>query len=192
MLRSKVSGSPAQLRDFAMHYRDYYGDPFRADLHELLTAHPQPHDHPDADRMIQPCMLAADTTPIGRWPRGRLRLFTTALFYTVLVDQVAYTHFQAWYTQWRPVTLYPKLRGDCPGACRNNLDPRQVFRLVTRDRRDPYGEVAPLDCAVEMADARPVMKAEVLEFFRDHLPLLLYAACLYSETTSADNQEWVQ
>jgi hypothetical protein len=126
-----------------MHYRDYYGDAFRADLRELLTAHPQPHDHLDADRMIQPCMLAADTTPVRSWQRDRLRLFTSALFYTVLVDQVAYTHFETWYAQWRAVTLYPKLRGDCPGACRNNLDPRQVFGLVIRGRRDPYGEAAP-------------------------------------------------
>lgn len=153
-----------------MHYRTYYGDPFRADLSALLTAHHQPHDHPDADRMIQPRMIAADTMPIRSWQRERLRLFTTALFYTVLVDQVAFAHFRSSYTQWRSRTMYPKLRGDCPGACRSNLDPRQVFGLVVRQSRDPYTEVTPLDCAAELGDARPVMRAEVLDFFRDHLP----------------------
>jgi hypothetical protein len=153
-----------------MHYRDYYGEPFRADLHELLAAHPQPHVHPDVDVMLQPCMLAADTLPIRRWERERLRSFTTALFYTVLVDQVAYTHFRPWYGQWRALTMYPKLHGGCPGACSGNLEPRSAFGLVTRRRSESYGAVAPLDCAAELAEARVVMQAEVLDFFPKHLP----------------------
>jgi hypothetical protein len=153
-----------------MHYRDYYGDPFRFNLRELLAAHPQPHDHSGEDLMIQPCMLAVDTMPIQAWPEDRLRLFTTALFYTVLVDQVAYTRFRQSYGRWRALTMYPKLRGDCPAACRSNLNPGEAFRLVTRRKEDSYGGTPAMDCTTELAEARVIMKAEVLEFFPDHMP----------------------
>lgn len=153
-----------------MHYRDYYSESFRSDLRELLSAHPQPHDHQGEDLMIQPCMLAADAMPIQTWRDERLRLFTTALFYTVLVDQVAYTYFQPSYGRWRSLTMYPKLHGDCPAACRSNLDPREAFRLVPRRSGDSYGDAPAIECAAEMAEARSVMEAEVLEFFLTHMP----------------------
>jgi len=85
-----------------MDYTSYYGEPFRADLAQLASVHEAAHVHPEQGLLIQPRMLARDSNPIAGWSADRLRLFAAAMFYTVLVDQVAYTYFRSTYDECVP------------------------------------------------------------------------------------------
>jgi len=97
----------------------------------------------------------------------RLRLFATALFFTVLVDQVCYTHFRDIYLEFQSLTRYPKFCGDCPGGCYHHLHPMSIFETIGSAPGPAYGwsgQTKLLDEAIE------VMHAEVLDFSNTYLP----------------------
>src|SRR5690349_20634850 len=130
-----------------MHFAYYYRAAFREDLVELLRLHKQGHGH-GSDIAIQPRMLALGAKPFHTWTPDHQRLFLTALYFTVLVDQVVFTHFRGRYPRFRELTQYPKLIGDCPGGCYSHLHPAEVFSLITRGSSAPYHS-EPFTCPSE-------------------------------------------
>ena len=151
-----------------MDYREYYGDAFRRDLAAVVLGLTSPHgSENDGGTVLQPLVLSNENPAIAAMDRARRSLFATALFFTVLVDQVAYTHFRVHYRAFRALTLYPKLVGNCPGGCHYHFHPTSVFNffamfsgpVVMRDQDSLFDE-----SSVE------VMRAEVLDFFRVHVP----------------------
>ena len=155
-----------------MNYREYYSQPFIEDLNAFrawATASRVSHRE-NVERVfaIQPHIIQENSKVIASWGTERIGLFATALFFTVLVDQVCYTHFHYIYLKFQSLTLYPKLRGPCPGGCRN-LHPSEIFSWLTpclpqRDINFDM-EYTPL-----VTSALPIMKQEVFDFFTHHAP----------------------
>ena len=153
-----------------MRFADYYRTEFRADLESVLrAAPPQHHEHPD-EATIQPYSLSSANSAVRHMPTERRVRFGAALFFTVLVDQVCYTYFQDVYPKFRSITRYPKLRGDCPGACNYHIHPATIFRALgrqavpTNEDRFAY-DLLPSDTVV-------AMHREVTDFVHAHMPEL--------------------
>ena len=166
-----------------MTFREYYSAPFIEDLNAFRTwakASKVSHQE-DIDGVfaIQPHLTREHAKELATWGQDRLVLFATALFFTVLVDQVCYTHFRASYAYFQQLTRYPKLRGLCPGGCQNR-HPSDIFTWIAdclqTTRTDMYRAYT-----ATVGDAIPVMKEEVFEFFRCHLtavdPTTFWAYC---------------
>lgn len=152
-----------------MSYAAYYRDQFRSDFSDLVAAHKLYHT--DDGIVVQPRMLSVGSKPLHDWPPSRQRLFLTALYFTVLVDQVCYTHFHASYSRFRELTQYPKLRGDCPGGCFGHRHPSDVFAFAARRDSEPYWD-GRVECREEFLEAVPTMRSEVKEFCVSFMPEL--------------------
>ncbi|MDL1927938.1 hypothetical protein FCG40_02965 [Fimbriimonadia bacterium ATM] len=148
-----------------MTFKEYYGEPFRSDLGAIVASCPSLHSDWQ-DVVVQPRTLSIENPAINGLTLERRNLFATALFFTVLVDQVCYTHFRAYYPQFRDLTRYPKFRGDCPGGCHSHLHPKSIFNAIGSPHGPAYnwsGRARFVDDAIE------IMRAEVLDFFNTHL-----------------------
>ena len=91
----------------------YYGQQFRDDLHAVLAHAHKTHPHEAGEITIQPRSISTENSVIRSWSDERRAVFASALLLTVLVDQVCFTHFKEVYPQFRALTMYPKLCGDC-------------------------------------------------------------------------------
>jgi hypothetical protein len=153
-----------------MTFDDYYRGRFRQDLAAVLQSAPRSHEHPgDPDGgTIQPRSLSIENRAIGALSPGAVGHFATALYFTVLVDEVMYTHFQPHYDAFEALTRYPKLRGDCPGGCSSHIHPSHIFGALNQPagswKANAYEAFRD-----NMREAVPVMRREVLNFFPMHL-----------------------
>jgi hypothetical protein len=155
-----------------MTFADYYRSRFRGDLHSVIQAVPRDHDFGPGVIALQPRTVSAENPAIRNWRIDQRAHFASALFLTVLVDQVCYTYFQAHYNAFRAFTQYPKWRGDCPGACYCNIDPALVFEYVGRRMRGPD---SPEDRALTHAvasDTVSTMEHEIRMFCTEVMPAL--------------------
>lgn len=148
---------------------EYYNGPFASDLARVLRALPPIHQHEPGEVTLQPRSLSLANPTVRHWPRERRGLFASALFLTILADQVCYTHFREHYWSFRDLTMYPKFRGDCPGACYYHVDPSIIFRSVgcSEGRLRAPDELNDISFP---ADLWPTMEHEVVSFFSEHLP----------------------
>src|SRR5262249_26440372 len=115
---------------------------------------------------IQPRTLSTDNPVIVTLESERLSLFATALFFTVLVDQVCYTHFKVIYPEFQNLTRYPKFRGDCPVMCCHHIHPTFIFKAIGAAPGPRYDRAQQ---AKLLDEATQVMHAQVLDFFSTHL-----------------------
>ncbi len=116
----------------------YYSGDFRRDLERVVAAMPSLHDHGPDETTIQPRTLSLGNPVIRAWPEERQFLFAAALVLTILVDQVCYTYFRSVYSRFRALTLYPKLRGDCPGGCGWHAHPELIWTSIGTKEGQPY------------------------------------------------------
>jgi hypothetical protein len=151
-----------------MTFSEYFGEPFRGDLNAVISALPSGHDHDRPTGVtIQPRTISDQNQVIQAWNAERRDLFASALFFTVLVDQVCYTHFRTHYPAFQALTLYPKFRGDCPGGCYHHLDPSAIFRALG----SPHGSATGWRGEARIVPAATeAMRSEVLSFFADYMP----------------------
>jgi hypothetical protein len=146
-------------------FKEYYGEPFRSDLRAVVAVCLP--DHSDGDEIrIQPRTLSTANEVIRAWAPDRLNVFAAALFFTILVDQVAYTHFRHVYSRFRALTRYPKFCGDCPGGCNYHLNARSIFNALRSNAGPATGWSGRFTLLEESVE---VMHAEVLDFFSHHL-----------------------
>ena len=152
-----------------MKYRDYYRDEFRGDLHAVLSALPSLHKtHTNARNVfVQPRTLSNENLVIRTWHQQHVDLFATALFYTVLVDQVCHCYFRNLHPRFEHLTRYPKLTGDCPGACFWHLHPSTILDCIGAK---PGRVCNGLRRAMLVDGSREVMRDEVIDFFDRYLP----------------------
>lgn len=120
--------------------------------------HPQLYlnGHLDADEgiVLQPYLLTTRNPAIRRMTETEATLFSAALCWTILLDEGAYTWYRGGYDAFRAVTFFPKLVGDCPGACHCHLHPTTALELVGGDagnwlhnriqRRSMVSQLAPM------------------------------------------------
>ncbi len=164
-----MSGRVERRKERHMDYSEYYGDPFRGDLHAVLGALPSPHTtHTNGQNIfVQPRTLSDENPIVRSWDQNRVDLFATALFYTVLIDQVCHHCFRNMHPRFERLTRYPKLIGDCPGACAWNLHPSTILNCIGATP----GRLSGRTRKAKLVDgSREVMRNEVLDFFDKYLP----------------------
>jgi len=154
-------------------FAEYYGDPFRRDINAVNAGLPPIHVHPEyADEgVLQPRVLSRENSVIRAMDADRRQLFGVALYLTLLVDQTFYTYYRRWYPEFAEWTRYPKLRGDCPGGCRSHAHPETVFESLGQ----PLGgqdRQAFLNYIISLYDALPVMRDEIVSFFKEYMPVV--------------------
>lgn len=113
-------------------FHTYYNNEFRSDLNTFLSTIPNEsryHHNLETRREI--------TIQLGRLTSKHHHLdfinqatrlnFAHALYWTILVDMVMYTHFQSSYDSFRNLTNYPKLIGNCTLGCYHHYHPRNIY-----------------------------------------------------------------
>ena len=157
-----------------MTFSEYYHQEFRTDLERVLQTAPAPnhlgHSY-EEDVVLQPRIINRENKTVRLWSRERRELFGVALFFTVLADQVCYTHFPQNYAKFRSLTRYPKFKGNCPGGCSAHVHPRGILSTIGRSD-DWITDEIPAGLVSLLAEALPVMEREVLDFTRNHMPEL--------------------
>lgn len=171
-----------------MNFTDYYRNKFSVDLKRVMELRPS-HDNRD-EVMIQPVTVSTRNLWIRRMPPARQRAFAVSLYLTFLVDQVAYTYFQPQYERFRALALYPKWRGDCPGACCFMLDPESVLWAVGAQP----GQILPSapETINFLRESIPAMQAEVDRFVAENLPEMggeLWHRCAAEYTIATAQRE---
>ena len=152
-----------------MDFREYYGETFRRDLNAVISALPSGHSN-ERQTVIQPRTLSTDNLMIKGWDQNRLNLFATALFYTVLVDQVCHYHFNHLHRDFEQLTRYPKLLGDCPGGCIWGYSHPVMILQSIGSEPGPASNWINRACLVD--GSQDVMKEEIIDFCENHLHAL--------------------
>ena len=155
-----------------MSFAKYYREQFRRDLQGFMMSIPSDSRNHDYDKnvfTIQFDRLTMSKPHILEVREESRAHFAVALFWTVLADQVCYTHFRSAYERFRRLTVYPKFIGDCPGGCRHNLHPSQIFTAMSRGRSDASSQRATEESVQILRESVEVMKAEIVDFCSQHL-----------------------
>lgn len=151
-----------------MTFQDYYLNHFKADLSQFFESIPEESKfHEDSEnRKIYSIQLETLTSKKGHinfLPESKRNYFAHALFYTVLVDMVAYTHFKFNYDEFQALTNYPKLIGNCMHLCKTHYNPIEIFNQM-QIKNGAH------DSAYETINA--FMKEQTFHFFKNHMPQL--------------------
>jgi hypothetical protein len=160
---------PLIQRSTRMDFSTYYRESFRTDLRNVIHGLPPIVENCVGPGDIQPRTLSRLNPAIRLMSAPRRALFSSALYLTVLVDQVMHSHFHSVYERFRSRTWYPKLKGDCPGACSYHIHPDAVFNAINKRPMEMRFGSSPRLSEV-LASALPAFEAEVMEFFRDYMP----------------------
>lgn len=162
-----------------MTFPEYYRQQFRSDIQRFMMSIPlwsRHHDIDKSDFTIQYECLTKDTKHLEVVePADRVN-FAIALFLSVLVDEVCYTHFKSIYPRFRNLTRYPKFIGGCPNACHYHLHPLDIFTAINFTAKrsiageQNYARRPDVSAFALLDEAIDVMKAEVFDFFTNHLP----------------------
>ena len=152
-----------------MTFSEYYNGQFAADLSLVMSQGFRAHEFDEVT--VQPRTVSSENPVVVQWPKERQAVFAAALFLTVLVDQVCYTHFRSNYDKFRGLTQYPKFRGDCPGGCYSHINPGVVFRAIGRDP-GPVRQYDSFPYDRLPADTLETMRREVNDFVDRHMPEL--------------------
>lgn len=160
-------------RKHGVTFREYYRQQFRTDLDRFMMSIPaesRNHDYDKSIFTIQYERLTKDTTHLDVVAPEHRPHFAIALFLSVLVDEVCYTHFKQQYAQFRTLTLYPKFIGNCPGGCHYHIHPRDIFAAINYSRDGRNNARRPDIAAYSLFDeANDVMKDEVFDFLSTHM-----------------------
>lgn len=158
-----------------MNFAEYYHGQFRSDLNRFLMSIPTESRHHAYDKTlftIQIERLMGDKPHILEVPEESRADFAVGLFWTILVDEVCYTHFRSSYDRFQRLTRYPKLIGSCPSGCRYHLHPQQIFNVMRSGSRTVKLNQASGNVDGVLRESVEVMKAEMLEFCQQHLPVV--------------------
>jgi hypothetical protein len=160
-------------RNHGVTFREYYRQQFRTDVERFMMSIPaksRNHDYDKSVFTIQFKRLTKDTLHLNVVAPEHRPHFSIALFLSVLVDQVCYTHFRQQYDQFRVLTLYPKFIGNCPGGCHYHFHPSDIFAAINFSQNGRCNARRPDVVVYNLFDeASDVMKGEVFDFFTNHM-----------------------
>lgn len=154
-------------------FEKYYNRKFRQDIQTFFSKIPKRSKHTFDDRKIftvQYQTFTKDFDYLGFLNKEMKAYFGTALFFTVLVDQVSYSHYQDYYKKFQNLTRYPKFVGNNPSTDRTNLPPRDIFSAFnySRDKENMF-KTENVEFWTAFNEAKPIMKKETFEFLEKHL-----------------------
>ena len=115
-----------------MEFHRYYNNDFRSDLTSFLSTIPDSsryHHNLDtrSEVTIQLERLTSNHNHLNFLNKATRLNFAHALYWTILVDMVMYTHFRESYDAFRKLTNYPKLIGNCTHGCYHHYHPRNIY-----------------------------------------------------------------
>lgn len=156
-------------------FETYYTNKFRQDILKFFSTIPERSKHTFSigDRTtftIQYQTLTKDFNYLDFLDIKEKAFFGTALFFTVLVDQVCFTHFRQHYDKFRKLTLYPKFVGNSPSTDQTNFCPSDIFAAFNYSRDNKKKDETPrVEFWEVFNNAVPVMEKETTIFFKKHL-----------------------
>ena len=157
-------------------FRIYYNEHFRSHLQQFFASIPESsrhHDKYDPDTYyIQYERLSRDFKHLDfLFDKEDKINFGVALFLTVLADEVCYTHFKPFYSEFKSVTNYPKFIGNCPGGCHYHFHPSDIFGALnySRNKNNGISSMAYLNFRDVFIQAIPAMEEEIMSFFSEHM-----------------------
>ena len=151
----------------------YYNECFRNDIQRFFSTIPDDskfHEDKECKQVysIQYGRLTKEQNHLDFLSSNQDKInFAVALFFTVLVDEVCYTHFKSDYQNFGQLTRYPKFIGNCLTMCRYHLHPSSIFIAMNEDKQG-----SSIDFLVfydTFFNAIPIMKREIIDFFSRHL-----------------------
>ena len=151
-----------------MEFQAYYKIAFRSDLNTFLSTipHTSLYHHNEETRTtvtIQLDRLTSNHHHLDFLNQATRLNFAHALYWTILVDMVMYTHFQASYDSFQKLTNYPKLIGNCTRGCYNHYHPRNIYDEMDFKMSDE--EINSL-----IHSTKPFMTEEITSFLRRYMP----------------------
>ncbi len=154
-------------------FHKYYNGQFRQDVQTFFSKIPSRSKHTFGDRNIftvQYQSLTNDFDYLNFLESEKKAYFGTALFFTVLVDQVCYTHYQEYYHKFESLTRYPKFVGNSPSTDRTNFPSRDIFSAFnySRDREKMFNSEK-VEFWKVFNEAKSVMRNETVDFLENHL-----------------------
>ena len=153
----------------------YYNEKFRDDLNRFFETIPENSKHHDnydkATYHIQYERLTNDHPHLNFMSGSEDKInFGIALFLSILVDEVCYTHFKPFYQEFKKLTNYPKFIGNCPSGCNYHLHPTDIFSAMNYSRKSVDGKIENrLSFYDQFIQALPFMEREVKDFFKKYL-----------------------
>ena len=151
----------------------YYNGQFRNDLQKFFATIPDESKfHEDRENKqvysIQYERLTKEHKHLDFLTTNQNKVnFAVALFFTILVDEVCYTHFKYDYSNFKRLTLYPKFIGNCPSGCNYHYHPSDIFFAMNKGRSATEQHLVFYD---KFLGAIETMKEETINFFKEHLP----------------------
>lgn len=155
-------------------FEEYYRQHFQSDIQRFMMSIPPESRNHEQDKSIftiQYERLTKDTPHLDTIAPEFRAHFAIALFLSVLVDEVCYTHFKPFYTRFRLLTQYPKFIGNCPGGCHYHFHPREIFAAINYSRDGRNSNKRPnVSVSEAFNESSDVMKEEIFDFFNRQLP----------------------
>lgn len=157
-------------------FLSYYNQNFQKDLIRFFDSIPDNSKfHEDTQNKqvfaIQHERLKPDLGHLSFLSKDEKEYFAVALFFTILVDMVCYSHFKQYYQKFNTLTRYPKFIGNCPGACNYHFHPNDIFRAMNFSRSNPISINSEdyLQYREKFKEAIPVMEYETKDFFLKYM-----------------------
>jgi hypothetical protein len=154
-------------------FEKYYSGQFRQDIQMFFSRIPESSKHTFADKRIftvQYQSLSKDLNYLSFLDPEMKGFFGTALFFTVLLDQICFTHYNDYYERFENLTRYPKFVGNSPSTDRTNFPPRDIFSAFNFSRnKETMFNNENVEFWNAFNQAKPVMKNETVAFFKTHL-----------------------
>lgn len=151
-----------------MNFKEYYNGQFRQDIQTFFSKIPDRSKHTFEDKKIftiQYQALTKDFNYLEFLTVEQKAYFGTALFFTVLVDQVCYTFFRQYYEKFQKLTLYPKFVGNGPAWDNTNFPPRDIFGAFNYSRdKEKIANTPNVDFSQTFNEAKSVMESEIKDF----------------------------
>ncbi len=160
-----------------INFTKYYRTEFREDINKFFSTIPdESRFHEDIQTKktfaIQYERLTIDFDHLKFLTMDDKVNFGVALFFTVLIDMICYSHFKLHYEKFRKITLYPKFIGNCPGGCHYHFHPNDIFTAMNCSRKKPIEILSKerLEFSNKFDEAIPMMEQETKSLFTELLP----------------------
>lgn len=151
----------------------YYNGQFRKDIQNFFAKIPDRSKHTFGDQKVYTVQyesLTKDFNYLDFLDINEKAYFGTALFFTVLIDQVCFTYFGQHYGKFYSLTLYPKFVGNSPSTDRTNFPPRDIFTAFNYSRdKEKMFNTPNVEFWHTFNQAIPVIENETKGFFKKHL-----------------------
>jgi len=150
-------------------FKQYYKNQFQQDIIRFISAIPERNRHTFGDKStytIQYQALTLDFHYLDFLDIKVKAYFATALFFTVLVDQICYSYYKPYYLEFRNLTLYPKFVGNSPSTDQTNFHPSDIFAAINYSRdTNKKNQTQKVEFWDIFNEAVEPMKNEIVDFF---------------------------